>query len=103
MYLFTLDECYILRYNFVYSVESQTKFWRNIEFSSVGSKKQADLVTCFMLVSCLTYSSTLKTEETCLSETSVDFQRTTMHYVTKDRTLHKHLFECVSNIWRPVL
>jgi hypothetical protein len=32
--------------------------------------------TCFMLVSCLAYSSTLKMEATYFSETSVDFQRT---------------------------
>jgi hypothetical protein len=29
---------------------------------------------CFMLVSCLAYSSTLNMEVTCSSETSVDFQ-----------------------------
>jgi hypothetical protein len=34
------------------------------------------LATCFTTV-CLAYSSTLKTEATCSSETSVDFQRTT--------------------------
>jgi hypothetical protein len=33
-----------------------------------------------MLVSCLTYSSTLKME-TCSYETSVDFQRTTRLYI----------------------
>jgi hypothetical protein len=31
------------------------------------------LVTCYMLVSCLAYSSTRKMEVTCFSETSVDF------------------------------
>jgi hypothetical protein len=31
------------------------------------------LATCFMLVSCLAYSSTLKMEVTCSSETPVDF------------------------------
>jgi hypothetical protein len=32
------------------------------------------LLPAFMLVSCLAYSSTLKMEATCFSETSVDFQ-----------------------------
>jgi hypothetical protein len=32
--------------------------------------------TCFMLASCLIYSSTLKMVAKCSSETSVDFQRT---------------------------
>jgi hypothetical protein len=93
IYLFTLDESYILRYNFVYSVDSQQNFWSNTEFLLSGSKKQADLITCFMLVSCLTHSPILKTEATCLSETSVDFQRTSRHYAIKDITIHKHLFE----------
>jgi hypothetical protein len=33
------------------------------------------LATCFMLVSCLGYSSTLKVEETCSSGMSVIFNR----------------------------
>jgi hypothetical protein len=43
--------------------------------------------TCFTLVSCLAYSLTLKKEVTCSSETSVDYQRTTWHYIPEDRTL----------------
>jgi hypothetical protein len=43
---------------------------------------------CFMPVSWLTYSSTLKTEATCSSETSGDFQWTTRH-----ATLHNHRCE----------
>jgi hypothetical protein len=35
------------------------------------------LAACFMLASCLAYSSILKMEATCSSETSVDFQRLT--------------------------
>jgi hypothetical protein len=38
----------------------------------------------FTLVSYLAYSSTLKMEATCSSETSVDFQRTTHHYIPED-------------------
>jgi hypothetical protein len=51
------------------------------------------LATCFMLVSCLAYSSTLKMEARCFSETSVDFQRTTRRYIPEDRTLHNHRCE----------
>jgi hypothetical protein len=39
------------------------------------------LATCFMLVSCMAYFSTLKMEATCSSETPVDFQRTTRCYI----------------------
>jgi hypothetical protein len=40
------------------------------------------------LISCLSYSSTLKMEETYSSETSVVFQRTTRRYIPEDRTPH---------------
>jgi hypothetical protein len=50
-------------------------------------KPIALLVTCFTLVSCLAYSSTLKMEVTCFSETSVDFQRTTQLYIPENRIL----------------
>jgi hypothetical protein len=39
------------------------------------------------LVSCLAYSSTLKMEATCSSETSIDFRRTTRRYIPEDGTL----------------
>jgi hypothetical protein len=45
------------------------------------------------LVSCLAYSSTLKMEETCPSETLVDFQQTTQCYIPEDRSLHNHCCE----------
>jgi hypothetical protein len=47
----------------------------------------------FRLVSCSDYSSTLKMEAVCSSETSVDFQRTTRRYIPQDRTLHNHRCE----------
>jgi hypothetical protein len=49
--------------------------------------------TRFMLVSCLAYSSTVKIEATCSSETSVEFHRTTRRYIPEDRTLHNHCCE----------
>jgi hypothetical protein len=49
--------------------------------------KQVASRACFMLVSCLAYSSIMKMEAKCSSETSVDFQRTTRRYITEDITL----------------
>jgi hypothetical protein len=39
--------------------------------------------TCFTLVSFLGYSSTLKMEAICSSETSVNFQQTTRRYIPR--------------------
>jgi hypothetical protein len=47
----------------------------------------------FTLISCLACSSTLEREVTWSSETLVDFQRTTLHYIPEDRTLHNHRCE----------
>jgi hypothetical protein len=43
--------------------------------------KQTAIRACFMLVSCLAYSSTLKVESTFSSETLVEFQQITRHYI----------------------
>jgi hypothetical protein len=43
-----------------------------------------------MLVSRSAYSSTLKMEAMCFSQTLVDFQWTTWHYIPEDSTLHNH-------------
>jgi hypothetical protein len=40
---------------------------------------------------CLAYSSTLKMEASCSSDTSVDFQRTTRRYITEDGAFHSRL------------
>jgi hypothetical protein len=42
---------------------------------------------CFMLVSCLAYSSTLEMEATCSYEMLIDFQLTTQCYVLEDTTI----------------
>jgi hypothetical protein len=47
---------------------------------------QVMLATYIMLVSCLAYF-TMNMEESCSSEMSVDFQRTTLRYIQEDRTL----------------
>jgi hypothetical protein len=51
------------------------------------------LDACFMLVSCLAYSSTLKMEVTCSSGMSVDFHHNTWRYIPEDRTLQSHCCE----------
>jgi hypothetical protein len=48
------------------------------------------IATCFMLVSCSAYSSTLKMETILSSEMVVDFQWTTQHYIPEDSTFHNH-------------
>jgi hypothetical protein len=50
-------------------------------------------IRAFTLVSCSAYSSTLKMEAMCSSETSVDFQRTTRRYIPEDSTLHNNRCE----------
>jgi hypothetical protein len=88
----------LLVFNAVWSVEIQPALRRIIPPSSRSkkkrSKKPAKLATCFMLVSSLAYSSALKMEATCSSETSVDFQRTMRSYIPEGRTLHN---DCSKN------
>jgi hypothetical protein len=48
------------------------------------------LTPAFTLVSFPAYSSTLKKEAMCSSETMVDFQWTTRRYIPEDKTLHNH-------------
>jgi hypothetical protein len=50
-----------------------------------------------MLVSCLAYSSTLKMEATCSSETLADFQWTTRCYIPDDIILHNHRCEKIQS------
>jgi hypothetical protein len=52
----------------------------------VFKDRTALLATCFMLVSCLAYSATLKMEVTCSSNMSVDFQHTG-RYIPENKTL----------------
>jgi hypothetical protein len=53
--------------------------------------QKALLAACFMLVSCLAYSSTLKMEKICSSETLVDFHRITWCYIPEHRTFRVQL------------
>jgi hypothetical protein len=51
-----------------------------------AGKQAALLAKCFMLISCLAYSSTMMMEATYYSDMSVHFQRTTRLYIPEDRT-----------------
>jgi hypothetical protein len=66
--------------------------------SQAGKQHKADSrqstlpAACFMPVSFLVHSSTLKMEGTSSSETSVNFQRSTRHYRPQDRTLQWQVY-----------
>jgi hypothetical protein len=87
------DICF-LGYNTVKPVDSKLTFQRNrsLPLSRLNSKL---LSACFMLVSCLVYSSTLKIEAACPSETLIDFQLTTRHFISQDRILYN--YRCENN------
>jgi hypothetical protein len=51
-------------------------------------KAELCLPPAFTLVPCSAYSSTLKMEAICASETSIVFQRTTRRYNPEESTLH---------------
>jgi hypothetical protein len=78
-----LEDFCLLEYNAAQSVEKLT---------DVSEKHVASRLSPLLLVSCLAYSPNLKMEATCSSETSVDFQRTTRHYIPEERT-HNHRCE----------
>jgi hypothetical protein len=51
---------------------------------------KALLTACFILVSCLAYSSTLRMEAKCSSKPSFDSQYTTQLCIPEDRTLENY-------------
>jgi hypothetical protein len=70
-------------------------FQRNVSHPSSGRliASRALLAACFMPVSCVAYSLTLKMEAIYFSEMVVDFHYTTQHYIPEDRTFHSHCCE----------
>jgi hypothetical protein len=85
IYCNLINNCYRVGFEVLTEVVMKSYIFRRITPCSL-------LATCFTLVSCLAYSSTMKMEATCSSETSVDFQRTTRHYIPEDKTLLKHCY-----------
>jgi hypothetical protein len=74
-------------------VMNNSVFW-DITPCTFGESRHFEgalLAACFLLVTSLAYSSTLKIEATCSSEASVDFHRTTQCYNPEDT----HLFICI--------
>jgi hypothetical protein len=57
------------------------------QYTALG-KQQVETSACFMLVSCLAYSSSPRLEATCYSETSVEFQRAARRYIKENISLH---------------
>jgi hypothetical protein len=60
-------------------------------------RNQHESVCLFHAGSCLAYSSTMNMKATSSFETSVNFQRTTRHYIPEDRTLHNHRCENITS------
>jgi hypothetical protein len=63
-------------------------FWEITPCSPLKITEQALLAACFMLVSCLDISSTMKIVAICSYETADYFQHTIRRYIPEDRTLH---------------
>jgi hypothetical protein len=85
------EEPYLLRRNAVESIEINQRFgWtsrlhlQSRRTSQIRNQHEAGTTK----ISSLAYSSTLKMEATCSSETSVDFQRATLRYITEGKTLN---------------
>jgi hypothetical protein len=87
------EESYLLGHNDMQSIETQCSGGTSRLHLKNESISQANFAaTCFILISCLAYSLTLKTGVTCSFKTSVDFQWTTCHYIPHDRILHFSYF-----------
>jgi hypothetical protein len=96
------EEFCLLGYNGVQSVESHPTFRRNIPPPSSGSKNKPSkkaVWSRYKALSCLAYSSTMKMEEAYFSETSDDFQRTTLHYIAENGTIQWILFPVFNEMW----
>jgi hypothetical protein len=63
---------YVTECNYVYYIKINRRF------------EEILLADCFMPVACMSYSSSLEMKATYPSETSVDFKRTSWHYIPED-------------------
>jgi hypothetical protein len=88
----------LLRWTWGGSVSQPSSYWKrngvewwNEWWTTKIFLKGADLIDCCLRhAGFLLFLLTLKMEVIHSSETSVDFERTTLRYIPEDRTLHNH-------------
>jgi hypothetical protein len=73
------EEFYLLGHDAVHSAENQTTFRRNM-FSFLGLRNK-HVSSMFRIEEKARQETSMRMEATCSSETSVDIQRTTWHYI----------------------
>jgi hypothetical protein len=61
---------------------------KNKPSKKLASKQVQSTEPTFMMLSCMTYPSTIKTEATSFFEMSFEFQQSTQRYILEDGTLH---------------
>jgi hypothetical protein len=83
-----ITPCSLLKVNRRFGRTYLPFFWIEEESKKEMIMNLTLLDSISMLLSCLAYSSTLKMEATCYSETSVGSLRATRRYIPEHRTLH---------------
>jgi hypothetical protein len=88
---------YVLNTSFC--LTNMVKFERQSTFRRNKLHPYSDLCLShtFTLISCFVNSSTLKMDAIFSSETSVDFQHTTRHYIHEDKTYHNDSCETLKS------
>jgi hypothetical protein len=87
-------------------IKNQRRFGGTYQLHLQGRRiNRAIKQICFHTGFSLAYSSILKMEEICSSETSVDTQRSRLRYIPEDGTLHNHRCENLKSyalrcVWR---
>jgi hypothetical protein len=82
--LFDAESKYFVRFDVLTAVVVKSSVFWDMTPCSLLKGNRCLLAICFMLISCLVYSSALKMEATCSSEASTEFQRTTWRYIPED-------------------
>jgi hypothetical protein len=92
-----IREFYLLGYNACSLLKAKRLFGRTCRLNFKGRRlsqaRYQHEATCFIALSILAYSSTLKMEAIYYPERSVDFQRITRCYIPEERTLDNHRCE----------
>jgi hypothetical protein len=81
------------RFREIYGIHVQV---RRMSLERKQCESRALFATCFTLVYCSAYSSTLNVDAIYSSETSVDFQRTTQRYILEGSTFNttRYIYIC---------